>query len=275
MAGLRLTCLAHVPTRHYPHPHPHPRPSTPPCQSYSFNFMGQKLGRRVRVLMFRALLRQVGWGWGWGGCRARAGGCKVVARWLQGGWAGTACTPAPVPGRAPIHWPHCAAAAQEVGWFDEDRNASGVLSSKLSSDALAVKGQFGDTMGLLTQVGPRWRRVHGQLFEAGGAMSAVQRCAAVPGNAGAAVPMQPARPLAPPCPPQNLVTFGGGLVVAFINGWKVRQRATSLRPARHAIHLANPAAPWHLLQPCCRLATHRRRRPSPAAPAACLALCCR
>ncbi|EFN58606.1 hypothetical protein CHLNCDRAFT_34209 [Chlorella variabilis] len=66
-------------------------------QSYSFNYMGQKLALRVRVLMFRALLRQ------------------------------------------------------EVGWYDEDRNSSGVLSSKLSSDALSVKGQFGDTMGLLTQ----------------------------------------------------------------------------------------------------------------------------
>lgn len=60
--------------------------------------MGQKLGRRVRVLMFKALLRQ------------------------------------------------------EVGWYDEERNNSGVLTSKLSTDALAVKGQFGDTMGLLTQV---------------------------------------------------------------------------------------------------------------------------
>ena len=30
-----------------------------PPQSYSFNYMGQKLGRRVRVLTFRALLRQV------------------------------------------------------------------------------------------------------------------------------------------------------------------------------------------------------------------------
>ncbi|KAL4457545.1 hypothetical protein ABPG75_012410 [Micractinium tetrahymenae] len=85
-------------------------------QSYSFNFMGQKLAQRVRVLMLQALLRQ------------------------------------------------------EVGWYDEDRNSSGVLTSKLSTDALAVKGQFGDTMGLMTQ---------------------------------------------------NLVTFIGGLVVAFINGWKM------------------------------------------------------
>jgi hypothetical protein len=41
---------------------------------------------------------------------------------------------------------------QEVGWYDEDRNSSGVLTSKLSADALSVKGQFGDTMGMLTQV---------------------------------------------------------------------------------------------------------------------------
>lgn len=67
-------------------------------QSYSFNFMGQRLGWRVRVLMMRALLRQ------------------------------------------------------EIGWYDDERNSSGVLTSKLSSDALAVKGQFGDTMGLVTQV---------------------------------------------------------------------------------------------------------------------------
>eukprot|EP00887_Chlorella_sp_A99_P002677 scaffold6.g2677.t1 len=40
---------------------------------------------------------------------------------------------------------------QEVGWYDEERNSSGVLTSKLSADALAVKGQFGDTMGMLTQ----------------------------------------------------------------------------------------------------------------------------
>lgn len=43
---------------------------------------------------------------------------------------------------------------QEVGWYDQEKNSSGVLTSKLSTDALAVKGQFGDTMGLLTQVGP-------------------------------------------------------------------------------------------------------------------------
>ena len=66
-------------------------------QSFAFNYMGQRLGRRVRVMMMRALLRQ------------------------------------------------------EVGWFDDERNSSGVLTSKLSADALAVKGQFGDTMGLLTQ----------------------------------------------------------------------------------------------------------------------------
>ena len=56
----------------------------------------------------------------------------------------------------PARLPACL--LQEVGWYDEDRNNSGVLTSKLSADALAVKGQFGDTMGLLTQVNrlPPW-----------------------------------------------------------------------------------------------------------------------
>ncbi|GAB4820940.1 hypothetical protein N2152v2_007986 [Parachlorella kessleri] len=85
-------------------------------QSYSFNYMGQKLALRVRLLMFAALLRQ------------------------------------------------------EVGWYDEEKNSSGVLSSKLSADALAVKGQFGDSMGMVTQ---------------------------------------------------NLVTLIGGLVLAFVFGWKM------------------------------------------------------
>jgi len=67
-------------------------------QTYCFNFMGQKLGRRVRVMMMQALLRQ------------------------------------------------------DVGsFYDDDKNSSGVITSKLSADALAVKGQFSDTMGLITQ----------------------------------------------------------------------------------------------------------------------------
>lgn len=66
-------------------------------QAYSFNLMGHRLARRVRVLTMTALMRQ------------------------------------------------------EVGWFDRPVNNSGVLSSKLSTDALAVKGQFGDSMGLIAQ----------------------------------------------------------------------------------------------------------------------------
>lgn len=40
---------------------------------------------------------------------------------------------------------------QEVAWYDQEENNSGVLVGKISSDAAAVKGQYGDTMGLLTQ----------------------------------------------------------------------------------------------------------------------------
>jgi ATP-binding cassette subfamily B (MDR/TAP) protein 1 len=66
-------------------------------QSYSFNFMGQRLAQRVRVMMMEALLKQ------------------------------------------------------EVAYFDRDANSSGALTSKLSSDAMAIRGQFGDTMGLVVQ----------------------------------------------------------------------------------------------------------------------------
>ena len=66
-------------------------------QSYSFNFMGQRLAQRVRVMMMEALLKQ------------------------------------------------------EVAFFDRDANSSGALTSKLSSDAMAIRGQFGDTMGLVVQ----------------------------------------------------------------------------------------------------------------------------
>ena len=37
-----------------------------------------------------------------------------------------------------------ARAAQEVGWFDREENASGALSSRLSADTSAVRGALGD-----------------------------------------------------------------------------------------------------------------------------------
>jgi ATP-binding cassette, subfamily B (MDR/TAP), member 1 len=40
---------------------------------------------------------------------------------------------------------------QEVGWYDKQENSSGVLTSQLGADALDVRGQLGDTAGLLTQ----------------------------------------------------------------------------------------------------------------------------
>lgn len=41
---------------------------------------------------------------------------------------------------------------QDIGWYDQDQNSSGVLAGQISSDTLAIKGQFGDAMGLLFQV---------------------------------------------------------------------------------------------------------------------------
>ncbi|CAM6099089.1 unnamed protein product [Calypogeia fissa] len=38
---------------------------------------------------------------------------------------------------------------QEIGWFDEEANSSGAISSRLSSDAAAVRGIVGDALSLL------------------------------------------------------------------------------------------------------------------------------
>ncbi|GFH12387.1 ATP-binding cassette, subfamily B(MDR/TAP), member 1 [Haematococcus lacustris] len=39
----------------------------------------------------------------------------------------------------------------EVGWFDREENSSGVLTTKLGSDASYVRGAVGDTLGLMLQ----------------------------------------------------------------------------------------------------------------------------
>jgi ABC transporter transmembrane region len=45
----------------------------------------------------------------------------------------------------------CACAVQDIGWFDRDENSSGAIASRLSQDALNVKGAVGDQMGLILQ----------------------------------------------------------------------------------------------------------------------------
>lgn len=40
---------------------------------------------------------------------------------------------------------------QEVGWFDLDKNASGVLTTRLATDASLVRGAVGDTLGVMMQ----------------------------------------------------------------------------------------------------------------------------
>lgn len=40
---------------------------------------------------------------------------------------------------------------QEIGWFDLDANTSGALTSRLSTDAPAVRGAVADVMGVAVQ----------------------------------------------------------------------------------------------------------------------------
>ncbi len=38
---------------------------------------------------------------------------------------------------------------QEVGFFDFEKNSSGAIASRLSADAVSVRGAVGDVMGVL------------------------------------------------------------------------------------------------------------------------------
>lgn len=41
--------------------------------------------------------------------------------------------------------------SQEIGWFDQEQNSSGILATKLSSDAAYVRGAAADTVSLILQ----------------------------------------------------------------------------------------------------------------------------
>lgn len=66
-------------------------------QQLTFGTMGQHLALRVRLLMFRSIMRQ------------------------------------------------------EVGWFDQEANSSGQLTSRLAEDASTVRGAVGDVLGVMMQ----------------------------------------------------------------------------------------------------------------------------
>ncbi len=58
-------------------------------------------------------------------------------------------------GTPALTWPRPAPTVPplpQIGWFDLDANASGVLTSRLASDATFVRGAVGDTIGLVLQV---------------------------------------------------------------------------------------------------------------------------
>jgi hypothetical protein len=39
----------------------------------------------------------------------------------------------------------------QIGWHDEERHSSGILTTKLATEASYVRGAVGDTLGLMLQ----------------------------------------------------------------------------------------------------------------------------
>ncbi len=74
----------------------------------------------------------------------RTAGAVCLVAWLRG----TLSLPVPdLLAHVPLRPP------PQVGWFDLESNSSGVLTSRLASDASYVRGAVGDTLSLMLQVG--------------------------------------------------------------------------------------------------------------------------
>lgn len=179
-----------------------------PPQSYSFNYMGQKLGRHVRVLTFRALLRQV----------RRVRGLRCAWRRCH-----PTCSPAlappptPQPPLPPTPIPTSSSSLPDPHrrWDGTTKTATPLAYSPPS----CRQTPWPSRASLETPWGCSLRH-------------AGAGCAGWRGSGSAAALLCQCRLLPPPCNTrhtnpaklplaQNLVTFGGGIVIAFINGWKM------------------------------------------------------
>ncbi|KAJ9525056.1 hypothetical protein QJQ45_017385, partial [Haematococcus lacustris] len=92
-------------------------------QQWSFGVMGLQLARRLRVAMMRAMVHNE--------VSSRSGHIDCMG-----------CV---------AHQPGVVDLTSQVGWFDREENSSGVLTTKLGSDASYVRGAVGDTLGLMLQ----------------------------------------------------------------------------------------------------------------------------
>lgn len=106
-------------------------------QGWCFGVMGQRLATRIRILILRALLRQVS-----------AGGGGTTAGALHRGEAARGnrevLSPA-VHHSSVVLLP--ASSPQDISFFDAPENSSGALLSALASDAASVRGAVGDRVG--------------------------------------------------------------------------------------------------------------------------------
>lgn len=107
-------------------------------QQWGFAVMGSALSKRVRAMLFRAILRQnIGW--------VSCGGFCLASVFLRH----HGCLP---------HYEHHAHSHTNIHthslmfrWFDQDQHSSGQLSSTLSTDAAAIRGAVGDVCGVVVQ----------------------------------------------------------------------------------------------------------------------------
>jgi hypothetical protein len=141
-------------------PPPNARPPSPRARGAAD---AQALARRVRVMLFKAILRQVGGGGLRGRAVAAAQTCRLrcsraleppsrllvlcrasgLAHNPHGLKSANPRRPSTLKQKNPEPLP----APQDVGWFDRDDNSSGRLTTLLATDASYIRGAVGDVFG--------------------------------------------------------------------------------------------------------------------------------
>ena len=112
--------------------------------------MGQRLATRIRILILRALLRQVSTPWlaefclDSSGRRREIRQCSLLSQ-LQASFLVLRFVVHPSTTRP--HSLSLTSFSQDISFFDAPENSSGALLSALASDAASVRGAVGDRVG--------------------------------------------------------------------------------------------------------------------------------